>query len=70
MVLTGSCPWPGSWFRSYGAHLHLQAREDPYSNGDGGPAHLYFLPRAGALRKRPPFCLIPRMPPHLLVVGG
>ena len=29
MVLTGSCPCPGSWFRTYGAHLHLQAREDP-----------------------------------------
>jgi 5-formyltetrahydrofolate cyclo-ligase len=29
MVLIGSCPWPGPWFRSYGAHLHLQAREDP-----------------------------------------
>jgi hypothetical protein len=29
MVLTGSCPWPGSWSWSYGAHLHLQAREDP-----------------------------------------
>ncbi len=29
MVLTGSCPWPRSWSRSYGAHLHLQAREDP-----------------------------------------
>ena len=29
MVLTGSCPWPRSWLRSYGAHLHLQAREDP-----------------------------------------
>ena len=39
MVLTGSCPWPGSWSRTYGAHLHLQAREDPNSNGDRGPAH-------------------------------
>ncbi len=29
MVLTGSCPCPGSWPRAYGAHLHLQAREDP-----------------------------------------
>jgi hypothetical protein len=29
MVLTGSCPWLEPWFRSYGAHLHLQAREDP-----------------------------------------
>jgi 5-formyltetrahydrofolate cyclo-ligase len=29
MVLIGSCPWPEPWFRSYGAHLHLQAREDP-----------------------------------------
>jgi hypothetical protein len=29
MVLTGSCPWPGSWSGSHGAHLHLQAREDP-----------------------------------------
>ena len=41
MVLTGSCPWPGSWSRSYGAHLHLQAREDPYSNGDGGAVHFF-----------------------------
>ena len=24
MVLTGSCPWPGSWPRSYGAHLHCR----------------------------------------------
>ena len=24
MVLTGSCPWPGPWFRSYGAHLHCR----------------------------------------------
>jgi len=29
MVLTGSCPCPGSWPRTHGAHLHLQAREDP-----------------------------------------
>lgn len=29
MVLTGSCPCPEPWFRAYGAHLHLQAREDP-----------------------------------------
>lgn len=43
MVLTGSCPWPGSWFRTYGAHLHLQAREDPSSNGVGGPARLCYL---------------------------
>ena len=28
-VLTGSCPWPRPWFRTHGAHLHLQAREDP-----------------------------------------
>ena len=24
MVLTGSCPWPGSWPWSYGAHLHCR----------------------------------------------
>ena len=30
MVLTGSCPWPEPWFRTYGAHLHLQAREDQH----------------------------------------
>jgi 5-formyltetrahydrofolate cyclo-ligase len=24
MVLTGSCPWPGPWSRSYGAHLHCR----------------------------------------------
>src|SRR6185312_9266676 len=41
MVLIGSCPWPGPWSRTYGAHLQLQAREDPCSNGDSGPAHLY-----------------------------
>src|SRR5262245_15566435 len=29
MVLTGSCSWPGSWSWTHGAHLHLQAREDP-----------------------------------------
>ena len=40
MVLIGSCPWPGPWFRSYGAHLHLQAREDPNTNGDDGSVHL------------------------------
>src|SRR6185312_398170 len=28
-VLTGSCPWPGPWSGSHGAHLQLQAREDP-----------------------------------------
>jgi 5-formyltetrahydrofolate cyclo-ligase len=39
MVLTGSCPWPRSWSRSHGAHLHLQAREDPNTNGDGGSVH-------------------------------
>ena len=39
MVLTGSCPWPGSWSWSYGAHLQLQAREDPNTNGDGGSVH-------------------------------
>src|ERR1700743_1266124 len=41
MVLTGSCPWPGSWSGSHGAHLHLQAREDPNSNGVLGPVHLF-----------------------------
>ena len=39
MVLTGSCPWPRSWSWSYGAHLQLQAREDPNTNGDGGSVH-------------------------------
>src|SRR6185437_6168210 len=24
MVLTGSCPWPGPWSWSYGAHLHCR----------------------------------------------
>ncbi len=42
MVLTGSCPWPGSWSWSYGAHLHLQAREDPNTNGDSGSVHFHF----------------------------
>ena len=47
MVLTGSCPWPGPWSRTHGAHLHLQAREDPYSNGDGGPVHFSHDPAHG-----------------------
>jgi len=38
MVLTGSCPWPGSWSGSYGAHLHLQAREDPIPTVDAVPS--------------------------------
>ena len=42
MVLIGSCPWPGPWSWSYGAHLLRQAREDQASNGVGGPAHSYF----------------------------
>src|SRR4051794_31299288 len=40
MVLTGSCPWPGPWFRTYGAHLHLQAREDPHPTAVAGPSAL------------------------------
>ena len=40
MVLTGSCPCPGSWSWANGAHLHLQAREDPNSNGGCGPGHM------------------------------
>src|SRR5689334_6619714 len=41
MVLTGSCPWPEPWFRTYGAHLHLQAREDPHPTAEAVPsAHL------------------------------
>lgn len=37
MVLTGSCPWPEPWFRTYGAHLHLQAREDPTPTAEAVP---------------------------------
>jgi len=40
MVLIGSCPWPGSWSRSYGAHLHLQAREDPTPTANAVPSTL------------------------------
>jgi 5-formyltetrahydrofolate cyclo-ligase len=40
MVLTGSCPWPGPWFRTYGAHLHLQAREDPHPTAVAVPSAL------------------------------
>jgi len=38
MVLTGSCPWPEPWFRTYGAHLHMQAREDPIPTVDAVPS--------------------------------
>ena len=38
MVLTGSCPWPEPWFRTYGAHLHLQAREDPHPTAVAVPS--------------------------------
>ena len=41
----------GSWFRAYGAHLHLQAREDPNSNGDGGPVHFTSPVRSTAVSK-------------------
>jgi hypothetical protein len=40
MVLTGSCPWPEPWFRTYGAHLHLQAREDPNPTAMAVPSAL------------------------------
>ena len=39
-VLTGSCPWPGSWSGSHGAHLQLQAREDPVPTVDAVPSTL------------------------------
>ena len=38
MVLTGSCPWPEPWFRTYGAHLHLQAREDRHPTAEAVPS--------------------------------
>src|SRR3954447_7717734 len=37
MVLTGSCPCPGPWFRTHGAHLQLQAREDPHPTATAVP---------------------------------
>jgi 5-formyltetrahydrofolate cyclo-ligase len=40
MVLTGSCPWPEPWFRTHGAHLHLQAREDPIPTAEAVPPAL------------------------------
>ena len=40
MVLTGSCPWPEPWFRTYGAHLHLQAREDQHPTAVAVPPAL------------------------------
>ena len=58
MVLTGSCPWPGPWSRSYGAHLQLQAREDPSPTAMAVPPTLilelsHFLRRtAKALRRK------------------
>jgi 5-formyltetrahydrofolate cyclo-ligase len=38
MVLTGSCPCPGPWFRTHGAHLQLQAREDPHPTAAAVPS--------------------------------
>jgi 5-formyltetrahydrofolate cyclo-ligase len=53
MVLTGSCPWPEPWLRSYGAHLHLQAREDPNPTVEAVlSAHLSKNAFREAMRKR------------------
>jgi 5-formyltetrahydrofolate cyclo-ligase len=52
MVLTGSCPWPEPWFRTYGAHLHLQAREDPHPTAMAVPPTLTIASEKRELRER------------------
>ena len=53
MVLIGSCSCPGSWSRTYGAHLHLQAREDPNPTATAVPPTYFldFLPPGGTCRE-------------------
>jgi 5-formyltetrahydrofolate cyclo-ligase len=41
MVLIGSYPCPGSWSRTHGAHLQLQAREDPKPTPVAVPSTLF-----------------------------
>jgi 5-formyltetrahydrofolate cyclo-ligase len=50
-VLTGSCPWPGPWSWSYGAHLQLQAREDPIPTANAVPSTDFAMNTKPTLRK-------------------